>query len=240
MKPGMELLLALLRGEPIATQPSPEAWQLALDLAEHEGVLPSCVAAIRRAGAPLPEPVSVSLAAIDRELAISSFWWTSELSGILSAFHQGSSPLILLKGPLLAKRLYGDVHLRTSRDLDLLVRASDLRAARALLTKLGFMADLRPDDYHQSWRRGTTLLELHHNVENPLAYRLDMNFACGPDPWKLNFAATQFATSLLWTRSFTFVCMASGIASSASVMFSISCLPSKFSYPRQTPRTWRR
>ncbi len=172
MRPGMDLLLPLLRGEVITAQPSSAEWQQTLDLAEQESVLPSCVAAIRRSAMPLPEQIAARLTAIERESTISTFWWTSELSGILAAFHEHSIPVIPLKGPFLAQRVYGDVRLRTSRDLDLLVRARDRKAAGALLSRLGFTADLRPDDYHHSWRRGTTLVELHHNVENPLAFHL--------------------------------------------------------------------
>jgi hypothetical protein len=54
-----------------------------------------------------------------------------------------------------------------------------LKGAENILAKLGFASSLRPDDYHGSWRRGTTLVELHHNVENPLAFRFHLD-----DVWK--------------------------------------------------------
>ncbi len=174
MRPGMPLLLQLLRGETLAVAPSAADWRETLQLAALESVLPFCAAAIRRQPLALPEAVSAELAAVDREGAIAAFWWTSELAGILSAFSAKAIPVILLKGPLLAERIYGGIHLRTSRDLDLLVRPRDLKRAGAVLAELGFNAAFRPDDYHESWRRGTTLVELHHNVENPLAFRFDM------------------------------------------------------------------
>jgi hypothetical protein len=175
MKPGMKLLLQILRGETLTAPPSVPEWLEALELADQECVLPFCVAQIRSLSMAIPDEISTRLAVIERESAISTFWWTSELSGILSALNDESVPVIPLKGPLLAQRLYGDIHLRTSRDIDLLVRASDLKAAGASLTGLGFTAAFRPDDYHESWRRGTTLVELHHNVENPLAFRMDID-----------------------------------------------------------------
>jgi hypothetical protein len=171
----MPLLLQLLRGETLAVAPSLDEWRQTLQLAEQESVLPSAAAAICRSSVPLPEHVSTRLDAIKRDTAIGTFWWTSELSGLLAAFHQNGIPVILLKGPLLAQRIYGDINLRTSRDLDLLLRANDLRAGGALLADLGFGCVSRPDDYHESWRRGSTLVELHHNVENPLAYRVPMH-----------------------------------------------------------------
>jgi len=171
----MPLLLQLLRGESLAAAPTLTEWQQTLQLAEQESVLPSAVVAMQRSSVPLPEQISTRLNAADRDIAISTFWWTSELSGILAAFNQTGIPVILLKGPLLAERIYGDIHLRTWRDLDLLVSSRDLKAAGSLLFKLGFTANSRPDDYHESWRRGATLVELHHNVENSLAYRIPMD-----------------------------------------------------------------
>ena len=85
-------------------------------------------------------------------------------------FHRRGIPVISLKGPWLAERLYGDAALRSCCDLDLLVHRSDIAAAEDLLTELGFLPSGRRDDYERPFRRGSIKVELHHDVENPLAF----------------------------------------------------------------------
>ena len=65
---------------------------------------------------------------------------------------------LVLKGPVLAADLYGDVSLRTSSDLDILIPIQDLEKAEKLLLMQGY----EKDDYIQTvlndwkWR--------HHHV----------------------------------------------------------------------------
>ncbi|XMB27400.1 nucleotidyltransferase family protein [Paenibacillus sp. BR2-3] len=49
--------------------------------------------------------------------------------------------VLFLKGPVIAKDLYGDISLRTSCDLDLLIPLDDLFKAEALLMGLGYVKD---------------------------------------------------------------------------------------------------
>jgi hypothetical protein len=174
MRAGMDLLLALIRDEDLPPNLPSSSWQSALTLAQVESVQPYLIAQIRKKDPSLPESIRQELDQLERQLAISTFWWTSELKGILAAFHDDAIPVIPLKGPFLAHRIYGDARLRTCRDLDLLVSRSNLRSAGSLLRRRGFRLMSRPDDYHEAWLRGTTLVELHHNVENPLAFRFDI------------------------------------------------------------------
>lgn len=69
-----------------------------------------------------------------------------ELAGILGQLDSSGVPVIPLKGPLLAARLYGDPTLRGVRDLDLLVRKERLDDA---LTALG------PEYRMEGWSRRT-------------------------------------------------------------------------------------
>ena len=91
------------------------------------------------------------------------------MKGILREFERQDLRVVPLKGPFLAERLYGATELRVSHDLDLLVSRSDLERAEALLTAAGFTPG-SPDDYHRQWYRKTTTVELHHDVDNPLAF----------------------------------------------------------------------
>jgi len=189
----MNSLLALLRGQPADPNPSDTEWEAALALAEDEHLLPYAAARLRsRQASPTPR-ITDRLNQIDRDAAKAAFYWTSELKGLLGAFHQAGIPAVPLKGPCLAERLYGGTALRASRDLDLLVSQSNLARAEAVLTAIGFVPG-SPDDYHRPWRRETTTVELHHDVENPLAFNFHVESAlnrarpatfCGESTWLL-------------------------------------------------------
>ena len=173
MRPGMACVLEVLRGEANSRPILTVEWQDALHLAEQEAVLPFFIAQMRHSGAPLPDAILDELTRSEAEQIRNTFMWTSEIRGILQVFAAQSIHVIPLKGPMLAERIYSSVNLRVSRDLDLLVRRRDLHAAGAALAKLGFISDSCPSDYDHSWRRGTTLVELHFDVVNALDFSFD-------------------------------------------------------------------
>ena len=70
---------------------------------------------------------------------------TKELGNVLKALAEREIPCISLRGPSLARLLYGDISLRPMGDLDLLVHKRDLLNVSATLTELGYAEmDRRP------------------------------------------------------------------------------------------------
>jgi hypothetical protein len=177
MRPGMQCLLELLRGQSLDRVVDDAEWGAALALAEDEHVLAWAADRLRSREGVISPRILRRLETIERDAAIAAFYWCSELKGVLRAFDRSSLRVVLLKGPSLAERLYGSVALRASRDLDLLVSKTDLTRAESVLTAMGFVPDAYPDDYHRAWHRETTTVELHHDVENPLAFNFDVESA---------------------------------------------------------------
>ena len=172
----MQCLLELLRGQSIDRAIVEAEWEAALTLAEEEHVLSWTAARIRSGQSPVAPAIAARLDQIEHDAAIAAFYWNSELKGVLRAFEQCDIRVVPLKGPFLAERLYGATALRVSRDLDLLVVRADLARAEAVLAAIGFAPRVR-DDYHRPWHRETTWVELHHDVENPLAFDFDVESA---------------------------------------------------------------
>ncbi len=170
----MQCLLDILRGQAFDRAIDQAEWEVVFALAEEESVLPWVAASLRARQGDLPPAILSRLETIERDAALAAFYWSSELKGVLRAFGQSSLCVVLLKGPSLAERLYGERSLRVSRDLDLLVSRADLPRAESILAAIGFVAAPYPDDYHRAWYRGTTTVELHHDVENPLAFDFDV------------------------------------------------------------------
>jgi hypothetical protein len=62
-----------------------------------------------------------------------------EIAGLIDYFQKSRIPAMPVKGPILAKYLYGDIGLRqVSRDLDILVKYETLEKARDALCALGY------------------------------------------------------------------------------------------------------
>jgi len=196
MRPGMECLLEILREagrtdrahpvEPPQWQFDESQWQDAIDLAEQHRVLPWVAAQVLDGrGSQLPVAVEVRLREARRAATIAAFLWTSELKSLLAEFASASIPVLVLKGLWFAQRIYGNAALRSSRDIDLLVRKDRFGAAEKLLQTIGFTSHACADDYHREWRRGTLAVELHFDVENPLAFDFDIESV-----WKRAHPAT--------------------------------------------------
>lgn len=170
LRPGMQTLLDLMRGELNGRTVTAEEWMTVLDLATDESVLPWTVACLRAQTDGVVPEVDARLRVIEREAQISAFVWNETLRSTLAEFHRRGIPVISLKGPWFAQRLYGDAALRLYVDLDLLVKGTDFARSEELLSGLGFSTAERRDDYARTWSRGRILLELHDDVENPLAF----------------------------------------------------------------------
>jgi len=177
MRAGRQVLLDLLRGGLQPDTIGDVEWAAVLDAAEQESILPYAAERLRGLAGECPPVYMRRLDEIRREAEVSGFIWTETLKNALRAFHRARLPVISLKGPCLAERLYGDAALRTCHDLDLLVRRSDFARAGELLTSIGYAPHSRGDDYHRPWRRKAIILELHHDVENPNTFAFDVDGA---------------------------------------------------------------
>jgi Uncharacterised nucleotidyltransferase len=169
MRAGMECVLEILRGQAGCRAVDEGEWDAAFTLAEEQHVLPMVAERVLQSGIVLSDEMRRRLAEARRAAMLLAFFWSSELRGLLRAFAAAQIDVIPLKGPVLAERIYGGGALRSCRDLDLLVTRADFGNAESLLASLDFVPSARADDYHRQWRRGTATVELHFDVENPLA-----------------------------------------------------------------------
>ncbi|MGC1678364.1 MAG: nucleotidyltransferase family protein [Candidatus Binataceae bacterium] len=111
---------------PESLLPSPEGldWSELLRLADRHAVT-----AFLCHSCPNPELREIAMKAARVNLTLSA-----ELLKLLDLFKQQAIDVVSLKGPVLGAALYGDEALKTSSDLDLLVRPRDaLRAIHAML-----------------------------------------------------------------------------------------------------------
>lgn len=111
---------------------------------------------------------------------------SAELVKITQKFFERGIPFLLLKGPVLGERLYGDVAKRTSRDLDILVSLQDIDRAANALKELGYqtkyfnqytpkqMKHIYQQGHHfDFWNSEGTEIELHWRVSETLNITLE-------------------------------------------------------------------
>ncbi len=120
----------------------------------------------------LPADFVKDLSGRRRTLVIRSLQMTSELFRLLDQFRSEEILALVVKGPVLSQRAYGDPAVRTYADLDLLVLQKDVRRATQCLLTLGFDATVSlaaidagriPGQHFFSKDQPRLLVELHND-----------------------------------------------------------------------------
>ena len=142
-----------------------------VSLAEEHGVIAQLHEQLHKeATGGIPGEIGKSLRDRHRAQLLFTLSLTAELFRLLEKFRSAGVESIVVKGPVLSVRAYGDPGLRQYVDLDFLIRARDLLSATRALMDLGFDPDVPieaiqagkiPGEYLFT-RAGTPLLvELH-------------------------------------------------------------------------------
>ena len=164
------LLITCLRGLPVRVPPGAD-WYALLRLAAQNGVL---LLAYERLHALNPDMPGIFQESARQCRAIAESLG-SELETLLRSMAELRIDVLPLKGPALARALYGNDTLRQSNDLDLLVRREDFPRAEALLLCQGFAALGPPSEHDRRFLRGDLVVELHFELASPRYFPLDVN-----------------------------------------------------------------
>jgi hypothetical protein len=116
-------------------------WTQLLPLAQEHGVLGHLAVHVRELDESLlPAEIRQMLLEHHREQVFSTLSMMAELFRLLKLFAAKDIPALIVKGPVLAMRAYGDPTMRSYGDLDLLVRQRDIRRATESLQAAGYQA----------------------------------------------------------------------------------------------------
>jgi len=168
----VELLLARPPRPVAAGRTTPGGWMSLLGGALRHGLVERLMAALPAGRGGLPPEVEERLQHEAAGLRIRAARLSAALDEALRALSRRGIPVVPLKGPVLAERLYADPALRPSTDLDLLVSGADFDDAAAALEELGYSLDRswtaayqRRHHHHVSLHRpGGPAIELHHRA----------------------------------------------------------------------------
>lgn len=180
-RPSPEDALLIAACRPDGAPPEPPHrdidWQHLLPHAEALGLAPALHAHCARLGATvIPTDVTTRLAETYYAAGAQNAMRLDDLRELLVAFAGAGIGAIVLKGAAFTEALYGNLALRPMKDLDLLVRPSDLDRAEELVRGLGYEPDewFRPAAWYRTslhhlvpYRRGETVVEIHHRLLPP-------------------------------------------------------------------------
>jgi hypothetical protein len=150
VKQAAELLIACLNSsrsheaarESLASSAGDLDWAWLLDAAERHRVLPLVARVLSACRSNLMPPSVVEhLQNYAVAVGLRNTYMTTELAEVLDAFESVAITAIPFKGPLLAATVYGDLAVRQFDDLDFLIGARDVQAAKNLLDRRGYRLD---------------------------------------------------------------------------------------------------
>ena len=113
---------------------------------------------------------------------------------LVEIFARQHIPVIVFKGPVLAKEVYGSVHFRKFSDIDLLIHEEDVSKVRQLLISEGFQPrllteDCSPSDYLASRVWDDSFIHPETQV------MLDLHWQLMPDYFPIHFNLEQIWSS---------------------------------------------
>ena len=118
-------------------------WPVLLSLAEEHGVIAQLHDRLRAYGdGQIPGEVEKNLRERHRAQLLFTLSMTAELFRLLNLFRGAGVEAIVVKGPVLSVRAYGNPGLRQYVDLDFLIRTSGLQAATRVLIDAGYDPDV--------------------------------------------------------------------------------------------------
>lgn len=114
-------------------------WKTVLDLADRHGVLPLVSQAFSDASQNVPPDVLNTLRQSYQTNVHKALFLSRELIRILDKLSTAGFEVMPYKGLALAEAVYGDIALRQSGDIDLLIRARDFVRVREAVRELGYV-----------------------------------------------------------------------------------------------------
>ena len=161
-------------------------WNALLSLAERHGVQPILAQSLWSLGDEVPTEALLTLKQNYQANLHKALFLSSEFVRIVDRLSQASIEFIPYKGLALAETVYGDIALRQSGDIDLLIHATDLKRVREAVEELGYTPHVRlSEDEEEAYLRsgyecafdgtaGRNLLEVQWAIQ-PHFYAVDLD-----------------------------------------------------------------
>ncbi len=186
MTPEEIFLHLLIPGKPhqeLGKELVPADWYTILALAEFHRVQPLILRQVQ--DLPIDEESREYLATASRAAAANTLLLLNELEYLAQEFARKKITPILLKGPLLAKALWGEPTCRESHDLDILIPPDQLMNTLDIFEEMGYKeATPFPSNARKRYLAHRYHLELYHPQRNTV---IELHWAIMPPFLKFDF-----------------------------------------------------
>lgn len=118
-------------------------WNALLSLAEHHGVQPILAQSLLSLGDEVPAEALIALKQSYQANLHKALFLSREFIRIVDCLTKADIEFMPYKGLALAEAVYGDIALRQSGDIDLLIHAKDLNRVREAVGELGYTPHVR-------------------------------------------------------------------------------------------------
>lgn len=169
-------------------------WQLFLESAIHHRVYPTLYIKIKdfREQLGIPTFVIQSLGQLYKENTFKMLQLGGEMELISKSFTEVGIDTLFLKGPSMAHDLFGDISLRTSKDLDILIPLSHLDKAQNILKELGYEQTSFIESLFNEWQWKYKDISFYH-PQKQIQVEVHWRLSCGP-------AEKEPSFNELWAR----------------------------------------
>lgn len=157
-------------------------WDHFVRLALHHRVYPTVYTNLARwDSSPIPEAVMKALYAAYGKNTFQMMHLTAAMDKVSRLFDENGVRSLMLKGPILAEELYGELSLRTCKDLDILVPADEVELAETILLGAGYELDEGEVRILNDWK-----WRVHHiSYTNPqTGVQIELHWRLNPDKGK--------------------------------------------------------
>ncbi|MEH6948040.1 nucleotidyltransferase family protein [Bacillus sp. JJ634] len=156
-------------------------WNLFIEQSLHHRVYPLLFSELKKAENQVPLAVLQTIQYHYKRNTFEMLHLTSEMKKVNEVLMNNQIRILFLKGPMLGSDLYGDISLRTSSDLDVLVPLKSLEKVEMLLIETGYIKD----DYFQTvlsdWKWRHHHLTFYHPEKK---IKLEVHWRLNPGPGK--------------------------------------------------------
>lgn len=148
-------------------------WEFFLQLCIHHRVYPLLYSKLKNVDERfIPKYVIESLYQDYKKNTFQMLCLSGEMENLSRLFYENQIRLLFLKGPVIAFDIYGEISLRTSKDLDILVRKTDLNSVEELLFSYGYEREELPDKVEKP-KHHITYFHPQKKIEIEIHWRLN-------------------------------------------------------------------
>jgi hypothetical protein len=162
-----------------------EDWDAVIHRLRMHRIVPHAHRALTAAGAAVPEHASRAIAEETRSIAARALGRARQLAELARRLHDAGVRSFAFKGPALSLAAYGDVGVRDSIDLDIVVRPRELDRARAVMLAAGYVSRSEMSAAQERMLQRSFGHFSYMRADEPAGVELHWRFAAPRYPWSM-------------------------------------------------------